>query len=243
MCYESKGIQEMNEIIEELYQQTLSIRRTEELIQSKFKSGEFKGTAHLCLGEEVVAAGVCGALEPEDYIFVGHRGHGFYICRAGEDKLIEEVKNGNSQHLYSHNVLANGITGGLIPVATGYALGLKKSNSLNCAVVVFGDGATGQGVLYESMNMASIWKLPIIYICVNNSIAMSSPTKGFVAGNIYERAKVFGMHGKTLDLLNYEDKKSIKLVYNNISELRKRKIFPYFLEIRTNRLCDHSVNK
>lgn len=226
-----------------MYSQLSYITETEQLIQQKFTDREYKGTAHLCLGEEAVAVGVCNALDKKDMIFVTHRGHGFYLLRAGKEKLLKEIEAGNSQHLYSNNVLANGIVGGLIPVATGWALAQKLKNTGYCAVVVFGDGATGQGVLYESMNMASIWRLPIIFVCINNNIAMTSPASEFVSGSILSRARAFDISAWSLDIGLMGDINAAKKISCHIQAAKRNKDYPFFLEIKTQRKTGHSVNK
>ena len=156
----------------------LAIRSFEFKIQALFAAGEVRGTAHLCIGQEAVPAGVCGVLSAEDWVSATHRGHGAALAKHLEPyKLFCEILGrrdgycagrGGSQHIacLSRGFLGtNGISGGGLPIATGAAFASRQLGNGRITVAFFGDGAANQGTFHESLNMAGIWKLPILYVC------------------------------------------------------------------------------
>ncbi len=175
--------------------------------------GEIGGTVHLCIGQEAIPVGVCAALKDSDYVIGTHRGHGHIIAKGADiRKVMAELLGkktgyckglGGTQHMaaFDKNFLGtNGITGGGIPIATGAALALKIKKSDRVVACFMGDGAVNQGTFHESLNMASIWKLPVIYIIENNLYAMSTPISSAV--NIKKlsiRAVSYGIRGETID--------------------------------------------
>ena len=174
--------------IVEFYRQMLRIRLFEERVNKLFATGRLYGTTHLYIGQEAVAVGVCSALTVDDQASSTHRGHGHFLAKGGDMKrMMAELfghetgycqGRGGSQHMADMEIGflgSNGIVGGGIPNATGAALSAKLLNTQRVVVSFFGDGATNQGVFHESLNMASIWDLPIIYICENNLYGMSTP--------------------------------------------------------------------
>ena len=196
-----------------MYKRMLIIRYFEERVDKLFAQGRIMGTAHLCVGQEAVAVGVCGALGRADYITSTHRGHGHFIARGGDPRRIMAELfgkatgysggRGGSQlmALYKIGYLgANGITGGGIPLATGVALSIKQRKTQQVVACFFGDGAANQGTFHESLNMAAIWRLPIVYICENNLYAMSTPfSQAFAIARVADRAASYGFPGIAVD--------------------------------------------
>src|SRR5207302_7538534 len=161
-----------------MYEQMLKIRIFEEHVNQLYTSAKMPGLAHLYIGEEAVAVGVCAALRRDDYITSTHRGHGHCLAKgASVDRMFAELLGkeagychgmGASMHMADQdtgNLGANAIVAGSVGIATGAALSAKKRGTDQVAVCVFGEGALGQGVLYECMNMAALWKLPVVYAC------------------------------------------------------------------------------
>lgn len=191
----------------------LRIRRFEEQIFEIYTSGLMHGLAHLYIGEEAVAVGVCTELTDEDYITSTHRGHGHCIAKGAKlDQMMAEVMGrvtgicrgkGGSMHIadMSIGILgANGIVGGGFGIATGAALSAKLRKTDQVAVCFFGDGASNQGIFFEVMNHAAIWDLPIIYICENNQYGEYTATDSVTAGDtIAARATPFGIPNSVID--------------------------------------------
>lgn len=188
------------------------IRRFEEKLAQLFKRGQLPGFVHLYLGEEAVAVGACSALRPTDRITSTHRGHGHLIAKgATTDKMMAELfgridgycrGKGGSMHIVSFELGimgTNGIVGGGIPIGTGSAWGDKQLGRDNVTVVFFGDGASNQGVFFESMNLAAIWKLPVIFVCENNGYSEWTPTEKITAGKIADRGTPMGIPGTQVD--------------------------------------------
>src|SRR5215472_7434698 len=195
-----------------LYRQMLKIRLFEEQVNQLYLSAKMPGLAHLYSGEEAIAVGVCAALRRDDYITSTHRGHGHCLAKgASVDRMFAELLGkapgycrgkGGSMHIADQetgNLGANAIVGGSGALATGAALSSKMRGSDQVTVCFFGDGALGQGVLYESMNMAALWKLPIVYVCENNLYTEYTPIAETAAGDLSARPKAFGIHTETVD--------------------------------------------
>src|ERR1700757_2693167 len=194
------------------YRQMLKIRLFEEEVNQLYLGAKMPGLAHLYIGQEAVAVGVCEALRRDDYITSTHRGHGHCLAKgASIDKMFAELLGkeagycrgkGGSMHIADQdtgNLGANAIVGGSAGIATGAAMSAQMRGSDQVAVCFFGEGALGQGLLYECMNMASLWKLPVIYVCENNLYGEYTPCGETVAGEILGRAKAFGIHAETVD--------------------------------------------
>lgn len=195
------------------YRQMLRIRRCEERIGALFSRNLAMGTVHLSIGQEACAVGVLVAAEPTDYVVSTHRGHGHLIAKGADPAgLLAEIcgraggfcrGKGGSQHIAVRaiNFLGtNGITGGGLPLATGAALSVKTRRTGQVVVCFFGDGAANQGTFHESLNMASIWKLPIVFVCENNGYAMYTPASQVTSGpDISGRAEAYGMPGVLVD--------------------------------------------
>ena len=197
----------------ECYRKMLLIRRFEERMEKVFLKGAVSGTCHTCIGQEATAVGACAAIEPTDYVVSNHRGHGHFIAKGGDVKRIMAEMygkvdgysrgRGGSQHMADFGIGflgSNGITGGGLPIATGAALAVKRQGKPAVVLAFLGDGAANQGAFHEALNMAALWKLPIVYVCENNLYAMSTPfADAFAIDRIAVRAESYGMPGVTAD--------------------------------------------
>lgn len=189
------------------------IRRFEEEAEDSYQRGLTYGTMHLSIGQEASAVGICMALTNADYITSTHRGHGHCIAKGAEPrKMFAEFfgketgycrGRGGSMHIAdvsTGNLGANGIVGGGIPIAVGAALSIKHQKKNAVAVCFFGDGANNEGSFHESLNMASIWKLPVIFVCENNQYGMSTSfERATSVKNVADRAAAYSMPGITVD--------------------------------------------
>ncbi len=195
------------------YAKMVLIRAFEEAIGRLFAEGKAPGTTHLSVGQEACAVGAISALRPDDQVFSTHRGHGHFLAKGGDPKLLmAELLGkasgycrgfGGSQHA-SHPPIGfvgtNGITGGNIPVATGAALAAQRLGAGRVVMCLFGDGACNQGAFHESLNMAGLWKLPIVYVIENNRYAQwTSIERTTAAVELADRAKVYDMPGAAVD--------------------------------------------
>lgn len=195
--------------MEELYRQLYRIRCFEETVLQNFPRGVFYGTTHTYLGQEANAVGVCAPLEGRDIVISNHRCHGHFIARGGSlHALFAELMGkpsgvsggrGGSQHLHWDNFYSNGVQGGFAPIAAGMALAEKERGSGAAVVAFLGDGTLGEGAVYEALNLASLWKLPVLYVVENNRIAQTTPFELAVAGDIPERFRAFGISTRELD--------------------------------------------
>jgi len=190
------------------------IRAFEEKAEELFALGRVHGTMHLSIGQEATAVGAASALRRGDYLLNHHRGHGH--CLAWFDSDVDAMMaefmgketgycrgRGGSMHIANveaNNLGANGIVAGGVPIAVGVGLSIKMRQTDQVCMVNFGDGASNEGAFHESLNMASIWKLPVIYLCENNQYAMSMPvTKAMTVAQISDRAAAYGIPGVTVD--------------------------------------------
>jgi len=189
------------------------IRAFEGWVDRLFVEARIHGTTHLCTGQEAVPVGACAAIKSTDLASGSHRGHGLALAKGlSAGRLMAELLGrrdgycqgkGGTQHVASlaHGFLGtNGITGGGIPIATGAALAAKLRRTGQVVLSFFGDGATNQGTFHESLNMAAIWRLPVVYVCENNLYAMSTPIREAAAvERLAVRAAAYGMPGETID--------------------------------------------
>lgn len=219
-----------NEKQKQIFRSMLRIRRFEEQIWDVYTSGLMHGLAHLYIGEEAVAVGVCAALRDDDYITSTHRGHGHCVAKGGKlDEMMAEVMGrvtgicrgkGGSMHIADMSVGilgANGIVGGGFGIATGAALSAKLRKTDQVAVCFFGDGAANQGIFFEVMNHAAIWDLPVVYVCENNQYGEYTATDAVTAGDtIADRAKPFGIPSSVID------GNDVEVVYAAASEAVER---------------------
>lgn len=186
----------------EFYRQGLTIRRFEETILALFDEGVLNGTVHTCIGQEACSVGVVSALNKDiDSLVSNHRGHGHFLsyCDQAEELMAELLGRedgvvggvGGTQHLHYRNFYSNGIQGGVAPVATGAALTAKQTGSGAISVAFLGDGTMGEGVVYETFNLASLWKLPVLFVVTNNRYAQTTPVENGHAGDITQRSVPF----------------------------------------------------
>jgi acetoin:2,6-dichlorophenolindophenol oxidoreductase subunit alpha len=235
----------------ELYRRMLRIRRFEEQVNDLYRAAKMPGLAHLYIGEEAVAVGVCAALSDADYITSTHRGHGHCLAKGAElNRMFAELLGkeagychgkGGSMHIADTergNLGANAIVAGSAGIATGAALSAKKRGSGQVAVCFFGDGALGQGVLYEAMNMASLWKLPVVYVCEDNQYNEYTHFSESIAGEIGARARAFAIPVEEVD------GQAVQVVYaaatKSVARARAGE-GPTFLLCHTYRFLGHHV--
>lgn len=235
----------------DMYEKALMIRFFEEKVDWLFGRGKLGGTTHLCIGQEGVAVGVISALLPEDYIVSTHRGHGHLLARGADPaRMFAELlgkKNGycrgrgGTQHIcvMELNFLGtNGITGGGLPIATGAGLSIRLSGEKRVSVCFFGEGASNQGAFHESLNMASAWKLPVVYVCENNLYAMSTRfTRVSAFDDVAIRAKAYGIPSVIFDGMDPVITASESA---NMIETARNGGGPVLLEAKTYRFCGHS---
>ncbi|MDR1246406.1 MAG: thiamine pyrophosphate-dependent dehydrogenase E1 component subunit alpha [Clostridiales Family XIII bacterium] len=195
------------------YEVMYRTRRFEEEVFEFYKKGMMPGLAHLYLGEEAIAAGVCAALDETDYIGSSHRGHGHLVARGARlDRMMAEILGkkdgyckgkGGSMHILAMDkgiLGANGIVGGGIPIATGAAYAAKYKGTKQVAVSFFGDAASNEGTFHESVNMAAAWQLPVIYVIENNLYGISVDIRDVTnTENLADRAKAYGIPGTVVD--------------------------------------------
>ncbi len=200
-------------LLEHLYQQMQRVRRFDQRVQELFHEGFVKGTAHSYVGEEAIAVGACAAIEDKDYIVSHHRGHGHCIAKGADlTRMAAELFGretgyskglGGSMHIadIERGILgANGIVGAGIGLGTGAALSAKLRNSGQICVVFFGDGASNEGIFHEALNMASIWKLPVVFVLENNQFGLSTRITDVAAIDRFSRrAASYSMPGETID--------------------------------------------
>jgi pyruvate dehydrogenase E1 component alpha subunit len=233
------------------YEQMAKIREFEEKVNELYMKALMPGLAHLYSGQEAVAVGVCEALRKDDYVTSTHRGHGHCLAKgASVDLMFAELLGkeagyckgkGGSMHIAdpdSGNLGANAIVGGSAGIATGAAFSAKMRGSDQVAVCFFGEGALGQGLLYEVMNMASLWKLPVIYVCENNQYNEYTHFSEALAGEVTARAKAFGIHTETID---GQDVQLVNETMQRLVERARGGEGPAFLECITYRYYGHHV--
>ncbi|WP_198469924.1 pyruvate dehydrogenase (acetyl-transferring) E1 component subunit alpha [Acetomicrobium sp. S15 = DSM 107314] len=234
-----------------MYQKMVEIRKFDLKVDELFKKNMIWGTCHLYVGEEATAVGTCAALESGDYITSTHRGHGHCIAKGADIKrMMAELLGketgyckgrGGSMHIVdvsTGNLGANGIVGAGIPIATGAALASKRRKDGKVTVCFFGDGAVNVGPFHESLNMASIWKLPVVYVCENNQYAMStSVQKATAVRDIAVRGQSYDMPGVVVD------GNDVIAVFETVSEAvnrARRGEGPTLVESKTYRFFGHS---
>ncbi len=236
----------------DIYRTMFTIREFEKVASKQMVEAGIRGLLHSSAGQEAVPAGVCLALNKDDYLTSTHRGHGHAIGKGVHINLMmaeifgrlggANKGKGGSMHIADVSVGmlgANGIVGSSIPLACGAALKAKIMGTGQVAVSFFGDGATNQGVLHESMNLASIWKLPVIFVCENNMYAQSTPSDYAVSvENIADRAKGYSMPGEVVDGM---DPLAVFECAKKAVERARKGEGPTFIEAKTYRYEGHFV--
>jgi TPP-dependent pyruvate/acetoin dehydrogenase alpha subunit len=239
------------ELALEMYRKMTLIRLFEEQAEDLYRRAQMPGLTHLYIGEEAVAVGVCSALRREDWITSTHRGHGHCLAKGAEvGRMFAELLGkepgycrgkGGSMHIADHengNLGANAIVGGSTGIATGAAFSAKRRGSDEVAVCFFGEGALGQGILYEVMNMASLWRLPVVYVCENNLYNEYTHYLEATAGDLLARPRAFGIEAREVD------GQDVRAVYAQTSDLVERARNgrgPAFLLCHTYRYHGHHV--
>jgi pyruvate dehydrogenase E1 component alpha subunit len=234
-----------------MYEQMFKIRTFEEHVNELYTSAKMPGLAHLYIGEEAVAVGVCEALNKDDYITSTHRGHGHCLAKgASVDRMFCELLGkepgycrgkGGSMHIADQdtgNLGANAIVGGSAALATGAAFANKRLGTGRVVVCFFGEGALGQGVLYESMNMAQLWMLPVLYVCENNLYNEYTHHSESTAGDMKARAAAFGILTVDVDGQNVRE---VHETARQLVERARRGEGPAFLLCHTYRYLGHHV--
>ena len=233
------------------FRQMMRIRVFEEHANELYLTAKMPGLTHMYAGEEAVAVGVCDALTREDYITSTHRGHGHCIAKGARlDLMFAELLGkaagynrgkGGSMHIADQengNLGANAIVGGSAGIATGAALSARMQGSGRVAVCFFGEGALGQGLLYEVMNMAQLWKLPVVYVCENNLYNEYTHFEETTAGTILDRPRAFGIHTAEVD---GQDVTAVSAVAHELVERARAGEGPSFLLAHTYRYYGHHV--
>jgi acetoin:2,6-dichlorophenolindophenol oxidoreductase subunit alpha len=234
-----------------MYRRMVMIRLFEEQVNELYTRALMPGLAHLYVGEEAVAVGICEALQPDDYITSTHRGHGHCLAKgASPDRMFAELLGkeagycrgkGGSMHIAdpaTGNLGANAIVGGSAGIATGAAFSSKHLGTNQVTVCFFGEGALGQGVLYEVMNLASLWKLPVIYACENNLYNEYTHYSETTAGDLLARGKAFGLHAESVD---GQDVRAVYASAKKLVERARKGEGPAFLLCNTYRYTGHHV--
>jgi len=231
------------------YRRMRFVRRFEEMLLALFEEGVLNGTTHCCIGQEANSVAVCERLGPGDHIFSNHRCHGHYLARTGDARgLLGEIMGkahgmcggiGGSQHICAPGFKSNGVQGGIVPAAAGIGLAEKLRGTDRVSVVFIGDGTLGEGLVYETLNMASLWKLPLWIIVENNGWSQSTPLHLNFAGSMTGRFEAFGIPTReigTTDVLELD-----AIAEEEIGKVRAEG-GPRVLVIHTYRLCHHSKN-
>ena len=234
-----------------MYRQMVKIRAFEDNANKLYLDAKMPGLTHMYSGEEAVAVGICEALLVTDKITSTHRGHGHCVAKGADFKqmfceLLGKEEGycrgkGGSMHIADQsngNLGANAIVGGSMGIATGSALRAKLLKSDDVTVCFFGDGATAQGLLYEVMNMAALWKLPVIYACENNGYSEYTTTEEIVAGKITARAEAFGIEAYQVD---GQDVLAVNALAQKLVQRARKGEGPFFIELMTYRYHGHHV--
>jgi 2-oxoisovalerate dehydrogenase E1 component len=243
VCAGKPGI--MQDVIK-YYKKAFFIREFENFLIELFKRGELNGTVHTCVGQELIPVVLSSFLKNGDRIFSNHRGHGHFLAFEGNARdLLAEILGletgvskgiGGSQHLMNDHFISNGIQGGMTPIASGYAYANKLKQNDNVAVVFIGDGTLGSGVLYESLNLASVFSCPVIFVLENNQYAQSTSHKQTFRGDVSQRVAGFGLKYSKANIWDVSSmEKTFSTAVNDA-----RRCVPVFVEVDCYRLNSHS---
>jgi TPP-dependent pyruvate/acetoin dehydrogenase alpha subunit len=234
-----------------LFREMLLIRQFEEIVNELYLQGKIPSTLHLYIGQEAVAAGVCGALQPADYVLSTHRPHGHALAKGvAPGAIMAELygkatgtckAKGGSMHVGDFSLgmfPAIAIVGGNVPLAAGAALASKRLKDGRVTVCFFGEGAVNEGAWHEGVNAAAIWDLPVIFVCENNLYAASTPVSMVVkTATVADRARAYGIPSVTID---GNDVLAVYQATRQAAERARRGAGPTFIECLTYRQCGHS---
>jgi 2-oxoisovalerate dehydrogenase E1 component len=228
-------------------EKALLIRAVEQRLLALFSEGKVFGTVHTCLGQEWTGVAIAQELRAGDVVFSNHRCHGHFLAWTDDvEGLFAEIMGkttgvcggrGGSQHLCTENFYSNGIQGGIVPVAAGIALALRSRGNGNIAVAFIGDGTLGEGALYEGLNLAAKWELPLLVVLENNRYAQSTAQEQTLAGEICARAEAFGIEALRAD--TWDVPQLLDRAREAVQRVRQG-VGPVFLQIDTDRLAAHS---
>src|SRR5712692_10848359 len=239
-------------VAKQLLTDMLLIRRFEEKAAEAYTLGKIGGFLHLYIGEEAVAVGTTSVLRPDDYAISAYREHGHCLAKGSDPKRVMaelygrrdglSKGKGGSMHLFdrSTNFLGgHAIVGAHLPIAVGVAFAIKYQGGDQVIVCYFGDGAVPEGEFHESMNLAALWKLPVIYLCENNRYAMGTAThRALAQTEIWRFAETYGIHGETVDGM---DVLAVRECVGRAVERARRDKAPTLIEVRTYRFRGHSM--
>ena len=233
--------------VERFYYQMALVRAFEERMFELFSTGELSGTTHGYIGQEADAVAVLNHLEAEDIVVSNHRSHGHYIVRTDDvEGLMAEMMGkaggvsggrGGSQQLHRGSFYSNGVLGSTAPVAAGMALAERMKGARTVVVLFVGDGTFGEGVVYETLNMAALWQLPLLVIVEDNRYAQTTPIELNLSGSLVERARAFGLSASEVESNDAEE------LYDRFGPIFSRvrdKGLPHVEVLHTYRLNSHS---
>ena len=238
--------------LRELYREMLLIRRFEEKVEERFRAGELSGFLHVAIGQEAIAVGVCKAMKEGDVFASTHRAHGHTLAGGTHpNEVMAELYGklegcshgyGGSMHLYDlarGNLGSNAVVGGGLPAVVGSALAFKLRGEPRVGVAFFGDGATNIGTFHESLNLAQLWTVPVVFVCENNRYAESTPAhQQLPIEDLSKRAVAYGMHAVTVD---GQDVEAVLRTATRALEHARSGKGPVFMLCETYRLVGHYV--
>ena len=242
--------QESSKDLVDLLRRMWLIRAFEERVSALYAERQIVGLLHLGIGQEAVAVGVCGLLRPDDFVFGGHRSHGHALAKGADvNRLMAEIAGrdsgycggkGGSMHIVALDagfITATGVVGGTIPLALGAAFAAKEKQQGQVSVVFFGDGAGQAGPFHESLNIASLWQLPVIFICENNGFAEFTPLSAHTKiKRLAQHAKTYAIPSSTVD---GNDLLAVRLAMSKALAIARAPKGPVFIECLTHRLRGH----
>ena len=240
-------------LLEELYSRMVTVRRLEERLQEEYRNGTTRGPIHTCDGQEAVGIGAMAARRNTDVVTSTHRGHAHYVgCGMSLDRIVAEIfgrKNGYCRGRAGHMLIAskehgmlggNAIVGGGIPISVGHAWAFRTLKTDAVAIAFFGDGAAQTGVCHESMNIAALWKLPVVFICEHNNYGLTVPThEQSSVENLVVRANAYGIQGKLVD---GNDVAEVYFAVKEATENARRGDGPTLIEAKTYRATGFSTS-
>jgi acetoin:2,6-dichlorophenolindophenol oxidoreductase subunit alpha len=232
-----------------LYRRMRFIRRFEETVLALFEEGLLNGTTHACIGQEADPVGLMEHLHDGDHLFSNHRCHGHFLAWSGDAfGLLAEIMGkpdgvcagiGGSQHICAPGFKSNGVQGGIVPAAAGIALAEQLRGTDGLSVVFLGDGTLGEGIVYETLNLASLWQLPLLFVLEDNGWSQSTPSRLNLAGEIAPRFNAFGLPVVEVDTT---DVLEVEAAAGEVVSGCRAEHGPGVLLIHTYRLCHHSKN-